>query len=135
SIPGEELGGLQAGDVIRIGAVAGGPGFNSDVDRQTRELDSSFLGTSLSGSGQGPVVLEGVEVQLAPDPDPDGDGLTTAEEQALGTDPMNPDSDGDGLLDGWEVKYGLRPLSDVGADGRDGDPDADGLSNSLEQSL
>jgi len=74
-------------------------------------------------------------VHLAPDPDPDHDGLTNAEEIALGTDPLKADTDGDGLLDGWEVKYGLNPLSSSGADGRDGDPDADGLSNFLEQTL
>src|ERR1044071_4486376 len=37
SIPFDQLGGLQPGDSIRIGAVAGGPGFDPDPDRQTRQ--------------------------------------------------------------------------------------------------
>lgn len=37
------------------------------------------------------------------DDDPDGDGLTTGEEEILGTDPNNPDTDGDGIDDGDEV--------------------------------
>jgi hypothetical protein len=135
AIPLAELGGLQPGDTIKIGAVVGGPDFNSDFDSQTRQLDSGFLGSSLLGAGQGPVVLEGVSVQLALDSDTDHDGLTSAEEAALGTDPMNPDTDGDGLLDGWEARNALDPLSAAGIDGRDGDPDGDGLSNYQEQSL
>jgi hypothetical protein len=135
AIPLDQLGGLLPGDTIKVGAVVGGPGFNASVDRQTRQLDSSYLGNSLSGSGQGRVALEGASVHLASDPDADHDGLTDAEETTLGTDPLKPDTDGDGLLDGWEVKHGLNPLSDSGADGRDGDPDADGLGNLLEQTL
>jgi hypothetical protein len=113
--------------------VVGGPGFDPSVDRQTRELDSSFLGNSLSGSGRGPVVLEGLSVRLALNPDLDQDGLTSSEEAALGTDPSKPDTDGDGLLDGWEVNFGLNPLASAGKDGRDGDPDGDAFSNAHEQ--
>ena len=43
--------------------------------------------------------------------DPDGDGLTTHEEEDLGTDPNNPDTDGDGYRDGDEVDYGSDPLN------------------------
>ncbi|RYG33351.1 hypothetical protein EON81_18375 [bacterium] len=35
--------------------------------------------------------------------DPDHDGLSTEQEKALGTDPLNPDTDNDALIDGWEV--------------------------------
>ena len=135
AIPLDQLGGLRPGDTIKLGAVVGGPGLNSSFDQQTRQFDSSFLGNSLSSAAQGRVVLEGVTVQLAPDPDPDHDGLSNVEETALGTDPLKPDTDGDGLLDGWEVRHSLDPLSSSGVDGRDGDPDADGLSNFLEQTL
>ncbi len=135
TVPLDQLGGLLPGDTVKLGAVVGGPGFNASVDRQSRQLDSSVLGNGLSGSGQGLVVLEGVTVRLAPDPDTDHDGLTDVEEAALGTDPLKPDTDGDGLMDGWEVQYGLNPLNGSGADGRDGDPDGDGLSNFLEQTL
>ena len=133
AIPLDQLGGLLPNDTIKVGAVAGGPGFDASVGRQTRQLDSSFLGNSLSGSGQGRMVLEGLSVHLAPDPDPDHDGLANVEETALGTDPLKPDTDGDELLDGWEVRHGLNPLSSSGADGRDGDPDGDGLTNAQEQ--
>jgi hypothetical protein len=42
--------------------------------------------------------------------DPDGDGLSTAEENALGTDPNLFDTDGDGFSDGAEFAYGSNPL-------------------------
>lgn len=35
--------------------------------------------------------------------DPDRDGLTTDQELAIGTNPLNPDCDGDGISDGYEV--------------------------------
>ncbi|PYI87905.1 MAG: hypothetical protein DME26_04635 [Verrucomicrobia bacterium] len=66
SIPASALGNPQPGDTLKIGAVVAGPGFN--VGEQTRELDSSFLGDFLSGSGQTNVVLQGVRVQLAAQP-------------------------------------------------------------------
>jgi hypothetical protein len=42
------------------------------------------------------------------------------------------DSDGDGLPDFWEVAAGLNPTNAAGNDGRDGDPDNDGMNNWLE---
>ncbi len=42
--------------------------------------------------------------------DCDSDGLTTLEEDELGTDPENPDSDADGILDGQEVTDKTNPL-------------------------
>jgi GH15 family glucan-1,4-alpha-glucosidase len=45
----------------------------------------------------------------------------------------NSDYDGDGLLDSYEMANGLNPLSTVGADGANGDPDGDGQSNIQEQ--
>jgi alpha-tubulin suppressor-like RCC1 family protein len=63
-----------------------------------------------------------------PDFDSDHDGLTTAQEQAAGTDPNNPDTDGDGLPDGWEVTHGLNPL----VDDSQADPDGDGFTNAQE---
>jgi hypothetical protein len=41
----------------------------------------------------------------------------------------NQDTDGDGLPNGWEQSYGLDPLSSVGDNGPNGDPDMDGVSN------
>ncbi len=57
-------------------------------------------------------------------PDQDSDGLTDAEEQTVGTDPLKPDTDSDGLFDREEVKvYLTDPLK---AD-TDGDTFADGV--------
>lgn len=131
AIPLAELG-LAPGDRLKIGGVVGGALFSTDPMAQTRLLDRSFLGVSLAGAGQGPFLLEGVEVQLGPDLDSDGDGLTSAQEASLGTDPTNPDTDSDGLPDGWEVGIGFNPLSAVGRDGGGGDPDGDGFTNRQE---
>lgn len=43
-------------------------------------------------------------------PDPDGDGLTTIQEEQIGTDPNKADTDGDGYNDGAEVNAGYNPL-------------------------
>ena len=40
----------------------------------------------------------------------DGDELSNAEEQRLGTRPIEADSDHDGSIDGWEVAEGTNPL-------------------------
>jgi glucose/arabinose dehydrogenase len=42
---------------------------------------------------------------------------------------VSPDDDGDGLPYAWELDFGLNPQSGTGADGADGDPDGDGLTN------
>lgn len=47
----------------------------------------------------------------------------------------SPDLDDDGLPDDWELAQGLDPRVATGPDGPNGDPDADGLSNSLEYAL
>jgi hypothetical protein len=65
--------------------------------------------------------------------DLDRDGLTNLQEYNMGLEPNNFDTDRDLLGDGWEYGWGLDPDSDVGNDGKDGDPDLDGLSNFLEQ--
>ena len=67
-----------------------------------------------------------VDVQASSDQD--GDGLTYGLEYLMNTQPTDPDSDNDGLPDGWEWKYGLDPLSSVGADGAVADPDGAGMS-------
>jgi MBG domain (YGX type)/Calcineurin-like phosphoesterase/Bacterial Ig-like domain (group 3)/Purple acid Phosphatase, N-terminal domain len=63
AIPYDQLGNLQPGDTIKIGAVVGLAGY--DTNAQTREIDTSFLGTSMTGSGQSNVVLEAVSVHLS----------------------------------------------------------------------
>ena len=61
---------------------------------------------------------------LPDDEDPDSDGLTTGDENNLGTDPLNPDTDGDGLLDGAEGGRGTDPANP--------DTDGDGLLDGQE---
>ena len=92
--------------------------------------------------------------------DSDGDGLPDAVESQYGTDPLDPDTDKDTMSDGWEVANGLNPLDNGESDdvdndpseaesedaeeqdeddswpdpddGPKGDPDRDGLINSVE---
>jgi hypothetical protein len=64
------------------------------------------------------------------DPDDDDDGLSDAEEDLIGADPLKPDTDGDGLLDGFEVANGFDPLL---PGEQNADPDGDGLDNLGEQ--
>ncbi len=62
--------------------------------------------------------------------DPDGDTLANAEELNIhNTNPLSPDTDGDQMPDNWELDHGLDPTEADGADGQDGDPDGDGISN------
>ena len=95
--------------------------------------------------------------------DSDNDGLPDRLEAQFGTDPNDEDTDKDGMLDGWEVQNGLNPLDNGESDdsendptdansedaeiqeetdswpdpddGPSGDPDRDGLINSVEQAL
>ena len=92
SIPLKELGDLQPGNTIKIAAVVGGKTY--DLKSQTRHIDTSALGYSLSGSGMLPVSVEGISVQLAlnPQADSDRDGLLDWQEYLAGTDPNNPHS-------------------------------------------
>lgn len=60
--------------------------------------------------------------------DPDEDGLSTCEEEKIGTDPLNADTDGDGLKDGEEMqKYNSDPLK--------ADSDGDGLKDGEEVNI
>jgi Tol biopolymer transport system component len=113
-----------------------------------------------AGFGPEPVPSDEVEivfVESEREADPDGDGLTSAEEEELGTDPYNPDTDGDDLPDGREAPSCTDPLDwDTDGDGRgDGeevewrtdpcdpadrlpgerDDDGDGLANAQEWEL
>ena len=64
AIPFEQLGGLRPGDTIKVAAVVGRAGWETNA--QTRELDTSFLGSAMTGSGHSNVVLGGASVRLAP---------------------------------------------------------------------
>jgi hypothetical protein len=62
-------------------------------------------------------------VTVTIDVDTDGDGIP---------DVLDPDDDNDGMPDVWETDKGLDPLSAVGDDGADGDPDGDRFPNLSE---
>ena len=49
SIPLAELGGLQPGDLIRLGAVVAGEDFG--LQSRSRSLDTGFLGREMAGAG------------------------------------------------------------------------------------
>lgn len=71
-------------------------------DELSRDTCLEFVLTSISEQGtEQPDQYE--------DLDSDADGLTDAEEERYGTDPMNPDTDGDGYSDGDEVASGYNP--------------------------
>lgn len=61
--------------------------------------------------------------------DLDSDGLTNLQEYQFRSNPSLRDSDGDLLPDLWETTFGLNPNSAHGIHGKDGDFDADGLTN------
>ncbi len=66
ALPFDQLGGLRPGDIIKLAAVVGGSNF--DTNQQTRQLDTSCLGSFLNGSGQSNFLLGAVSVCLATEP-------------------------------------------------------------------
>lgn len=110
-LPLESLGTLKPGDIIKVGAVVAQASLLTNSESLMQEVDSGFIGYSLTDIGQTNFVLEGLEVQLA----------------------VPADVDMDGLHDDWEMRYGLDTLSAIGDDGPDGDPDNDGMTNLQEQ--
>ena len=83
-------------------------GFDDDKDGQLDGSDSDNDGDADCSSD-----------------DDDGDGL-------VDEDPNGWDTDGDGMPDGWEAANGLNATSPSNADGANGDPDGDGLTNLME---
>ncbi len=134
---------------------------DSDGDGWNDFDEINISGTDpLDADMDGDGLLDGFELDNGFDPlaageetaDPDGDGLTSFEEQAVGTDPNNfdtdedsagdgqevlllgtnpldRDSDDDDIDDGWESSFGLDPLQ--AADGIL-DNDSDGYTNRAE---
>ena len=113
---------------------------DGDGEPDCVDPDDDGDGTPDEAEGPGDVDGDGVPNSLdpddedGPDADPDGDGLTNAQEEALGTDPLSPDSDGDGALDGDDCE----PLDETVSpdlvevcDGEDLDNDCDPLTGDL----
>ncbi|QWX84635.1 Ig-like domain-containing protein [Cellulophaga sp. HaHaR_3_176] len=99
--PDSDNDGLEDGEEVILGADPNNPDSDGDlindgqeVTDATNPLDDcdSIGGTALANS------------------DCDVDGLTTSQEDEIGTDPNNPDSDGDLVNDGQEVIDGTDPL-------------------------
>ncbi|MGN0885851.1 MAG: LamG-like jellyroll fold domain-containing protein [Candidatus Spyradenecus sp.] len=63
--------------------------------------------------------------------DPDNDGLITAEEFAIGTNPIDCDTDNDWMLDGWEVRADLDPLNLNGKNDASANPDKDFFARAI----
>jgi len=72
------------------------------------------------------VLDQGKGTDFSPGDDPDDDGLSTEQEEELGTDPNDPDTDNDGVEDGEEVTNDTDPL--------DPDSDDDGILDGQEDS-
>jgi len=112
-------------------------GERPDVSSEPLEIPARGSTENLSGGkgSAGPAAGEVDDVS-----DSDGDGLSDAQEQMLELDSLNPDSDGDGLSDGFERCILKTNPSSMDTD-RDGtpdgseDPDADGLTNLMEQEM
>ncbi len=72
----------------------------------------------------------------AADPDNDGDADCLSDDDdgdgLIDEDPAGWDTDGDGMNDGWEAANNLNATSPSNADGPNGDPDGDGLTNLME---
>ena len=96
-----------------------------DVDGLTNGEEAALGTDPYNYDTDGDEIEDGIEVDDNTDPlddcdsiggtplptsDCDMDGLTTAEENVLGTDPDNPDTDGDTINDGQEVTDGTDPL-------------------------
>jgi len=99
------------GDLITIsGEDLAGNTSNSitfPLDTGNIPLISTWWGWSWGWGGWG----SSSNTPDEPETDTDGDGLTDAEENALGTDPLNADTDNGGINDGDEVDNGTNPLS------------------------
>lgn len=65
AIPLAALGGVQPGDILRVGAVVG-EAIDWEPDVQARHWDTGLVGQALHGGGWGLTVLEGLAVRLDP---------------------------------------------------------------------
>jgi len=99
--------------------------LEADIPVEQFAGQSNQLAFVLTSRGETNAVLTVDQIRFTMSDDPDGDGLTTTQEQSLGTDPLKYDTDGDGLSDGDEVNvYHTNPLL--------ADSDGDGQSDGME---
>ena len=113
-------------------------GFYSDAKRvgETYEV-KSYPGNATHGKDNywEPIPVEDVLALFNPcaggngAADIDNDGLSTLEELAAGTNPIECDTDDDWMPDGWEVNYGLDPFNTADpAEPNDAEKNPDGDS-------
>jgi len=78
--------------------------LNTDPNNPDTDGDGILDGVEVNDDATNPLDdCDSVGGTPLAESDCDLDGLTTAEEEAINTDPNNPDTDGDGILDGEEV--------------------------------
>ncbi|MBN1795604.1 MAG: hypothetical protein JW804_02930 [Sedimentisphaerales bacterium] len=109
-------------------------GSDFDGDALTNLVESQKWSLARYSDTDSDGLSDGYEVNTTgTDPtnnDCDNDGLTDGYEvNNSNTDPEDYDSDDDLLSDKWEVDNSLNPNSSSGNDGKNGDPDGDGLVN------
>lgn len=119
--------------------INNGPDGNTDGDSLSQLQEYQILSNPNDEDSDDDTVNDDIESADGSDPnlvDSDSDGLDDGEEKAAGSSPTLNDTDADGLRDAFEVSSSLDPTDDGSinvANGADGDPDSDSLSNLEEQ--
>lgn len=100
-------------------AAARATGMDAVVSLAGYEGQTGILVIKLVSQGQSNAIVSINSIELTTTDDPDADGLTTAQEQAAGTNPLAYSSDADSLSDADEVNlYFTNPmLADTDGDG------------------
>ncbi|ADV48614.1 outer membrane adhesin like protein [Cellulophaga algicola DSM 14237] len=116
--------GLTTDQEVSLGTDPNNPDSDNDglLDGEEMALGTDPLNPDSDGDG----IIDGQEVvdntnplddcdhiggKALPESDCDADGLTTAQEDAIGSDPNNADTDGDTILDGQEITDSTDPLN------------------------
>ncbi|QXP53700.1 gliding motility-associated C-terminal domain-containing protein [Cellulophaga sp. HaHa_2_1] len=106
--PDSDNDGLSDGEEITLGTDPNNPDSDGDGILDGQEvLDGTNPLDDCDHNGG----------KALPDSDCDADGLTTAQEDAIGSDPNNADTDGDTIPDGQEITDGTDPLDPCDAIG------------------
>ncbi|WP_282133667.1 Ig-like domain-containing protein [Cellulophaga baltica] len=122
--------GLTTDQEVAAGTDPDNPDSDNDGLSDGEEIALGTDPNNADSDGDG--ILDGQEVvdntnplddcdhnggRALPESDCDADGLTTAQEDAIGSDPNNADTDGDTIPDGQEITDGTDPLDPCDAIG------------------